>query len=327
MGRLAHTVRSGRGSAPVDVQTDLVELPGGGTRCRPSRQGRPVLFQAGDSDGGRELAARARRRGVLREHRSTPRPSAYATDLRARLAGYGRSTGLGADPAWRVGGASATPRRKRRRSAPTGCAREQVTGPRALAYFEQYWGTDLSGVRPGRPAAGHRAERGRTRPLARHDRDRAAHREAGADPGLARPGRPNAACRSASWLSRCRRGHPTFVGTPGADRRRAGRTTCAPARVDGFNITPHLVPSSLADIVDKVVPELQDRGVYRTEYEGTTLREHLALPPLPPAVASSKASKLALPLRAFTVPSGRARRLGGTGGSSHQWAPGTARRP
>jgi hypothetical protein len=40
------------------------------------------------------------------------------------------------------------------------------------------------------------------------------------------------------------------------------------------------VPSSLADIVDKVVPELQDRGVYRTSYKGTTLREHLALPPV-----------------------------------------------
>jgi hypothetical protein len=46
--------------------------------------------------------------------------------------------------------------------------------------------------------------------------------------------------------------------------------------------------SSLADIVDKVVPELQDRGVYRTEYEGTTLREHLALPPLRPADAAAR---------------------------------------
>lgn len=50
--------------------------------------------------------------------------------------------------------------------------------------------------------------------------------------------------------------------------------------VDGFNISPHLLPSSLTDIVDKLVPELQERGAYRTEYEGTTLREHLALPPL-----------------------------------------------
>jgi hypothetical protein len=58
--------------------------------------------------------------------------------------------------------------------------------------------------------------------------------------------------------------------------------------VDGFNITPHLLPSGLADIVDKVVPELQDRGVYRAEYEGMTLREHLALPPLRLAVTASR---------------------------------------
>ena len=72
-------------------------------------------------------------------------------------------------------------------------------------------------------------------------------------------------------------GHATFTGTPGqiADTWAHYVRTRA---VDGFNITPHLLPSSLADIVDMVVPELQDRGVYRTEYEGSTLREHLALP-------------------------------------------------
>jgi hypothetical protein len=42
------------------------------------------------------------------------------------------------------------------------------------------------------------------------------------------------------------------------------------------------VPSSLTDTVDKLVPELQERGAYRTEYEGTTLREHLGLPPARP---------------------------------------------
>ena len=62
--------------------------------------------------------------------------------------------------------------------------------------------------------------------------------------------------------------------------------------MDGFNITPHLLPASLADIVDKIVPELQDRGLYRTKYEGTTLREPLALPPLrvPAAAAARRAS-------------------------------------
>lgn len=47
--------------------------------------------------------------------------------------------------------------------------------------------------------------------------------------------------------------------------------------VDGFNISPYLVPSGLDEIVDWLVPELQERGVYRTEYTGTTLREHLGL--------------------------------------------------
>ena len=50
--------------------------------------------------------------------------------------------------------------------------------------------------------------------------------------------------------------------------------------MDGFTITPHLLPSSLADIVDEVVSARQERGVYRTEYEGATRREHLDLPPL-----------------------------------------------
>jgi len=84
-------------------------------------------------------------------------------------------------------------------------------------------------------------------------------------------------------------GHATFTGPPGqiADTWAHYVRTRA---VDGFNITPHLLPSSLADIVDKVVPELQDRGVYRTEYAGTTLREHLALPPFRAAADSRKAS-------------------------------------
>ena len=49
--------------------------------------------------------------------------------------------------------------------------------------------------------------------------------------------------------------------------------------MDGFNILPQLLPGTIEDIVDQLVPELQDRGVYRTAYEGTTLREHLDLPP------------------------------------------------
>lgn len=52
-----------------------------------------------------------------------------------------------------------------------------------------------------------------------------------------------------------------------------------PVSVDGFNLLPQLLPGTVEDIVDRLVPELQERGVYRTAYEGATLREHLELPP------------------------------------------------
>jgi alkanesulfonate monooxygenase SsuD/methylene tetrahydromethanopterin reductase-like flavin-dependent oxidoreductase (luciferase family) len=47
-----------------------------------------------------------------------------------------------------------------------------------------------------------------------------------------------------------------------------------------FILVPHITPGGLDTFADTVVPLLQDRGVFRTEYEGTTLRENLGLPPL-----------------------------------------------
>jgi hypothetical protein len=46
---------------------------------------------------------------------------------------------------------------------------------------------------------------------------------------------------------------------------------------DGFNVLPPVLPASLDDFVELVVPELQRRGLFRTEYEGRTLRSHLGL--------------------------------------------------
>ena len=47
---------------------------------------------------------------------------------------------------------------------------------------------------------------------------------------------------------------------------------------DGFNVIPPFFPNSLDEFIALVVPELQRRGLYRTAYEGTTLRENLGLP-------------------------------------------------
>ena len=47
---------------------------------------------------------------------------------------------------------------------------------------------------------------------------------------------------------------------------------------DGFNVMFPFLPAGLDEFVDQVVPELQRRGLFRTEYEGRTLRENLGLP-------------------------------------------------
>jgi alkanesulfonate monooxygenase len=47
---------------------------------------------------------------------------------------------------------------------------------------------------------------------------------------------------------------------------------------DGFNVMFPFLPEGLDDFVDKVVPELQRRGIFRTDYAGSTLRENLGLP-------------------------------------------------
>jgi alkanesulfonate monooxygenase len=72
------------------------------------------------------------------------------------------------------------------------------------------------------------------------------------------------------------RGHWQVVGTPEqiADQmeewfRNGG--------ADGFNVMPPYLPGGLTEFVDHVIPELQRRGLFRTEYEGHTLRENLGL--------------------------------------------------
>ncbi|GHH44581.1 LLM class flavin-dependent oxidoreductase [Lentzea cavernae] len=73
------------------------------------------------------------------------------------------------------------------------------------------------------------------------------------------------------------RGHKTFTGTAVqvADQleqwHRAGAA-------DGFNIMPAVLPSGLERFADEVLPILRERGLFRTEYTGSTLREHYGLP-------------------------------------------------
>lgn len=72
-------------------------------------------------------------------------------------------------------------------------------------------------------------------------------------------------------------GHFTLIGTPEEIVNQMQEWYDAGV-ADGFNLMPPELPGSLEDFVGLVLPELQKRGLFRTEYEGDTLREHLGLP-------------------------------------------------
>ncbi|MEU1086269.1 NtaA/DmoA family FMN-dependent monooxygenase [Streptomyces sp. NPDC005576] len=272
-GNAGHWARPGA-LVPVERSTDLVTLRAPAT-VPGSRQGRPVLFQAGDSPGGRELAAR-HADVVFSANTEFGKATAYAADLRDRLARHGRTP----DSLRILPGASVvigdTPAEAEEKAR--WVRGEQINGPRALAFLEQYWGTDLSGydpdgplpdIEPGEqeldPSRGTLAVDQRTGKLA-----------------TIRKWRELSAERNLSIVELVRAvspGHPSFVGTPASIAEEWTRYV-REGVADGFNLLPHLLPASVTDIVDKLVPELQERGVYRTEYRGTTLREHLELPPL-----------------------------------------------
>ena len=88
--------------------------------------------------------------------------------------------------------------------------------------------------------------------------------------------RENMTLRDLYNLTAAARGHWVVCGTP----MRIADTLeewFVGGAADGFNILPPYFPGAFADFVDLVVPELQRRGLFRREYEGTTLRDHFGL--------------------------------------------------
>jgi alkanesulfonate monooxygenase SsuD/methylene tetrahydromethanopterin reductase-like flavin-dependent oxidoreductase (luciferase family) len=71
-------------------------------------------------------------------------------------------------------------------------------------------------------------------------------------------------------------GRQNFIGTAARVAEQLNEYVQTDA-CDGFILVPHLTPAGLDDFVDQVVPLLQERGVFRTEYSGTTLRDNLGL--------------------------------------------------
>ena len=81
-------------------------------------------------------------------------------------------------------------------------------------------------------------------------------------------------------LTAAARGHWVVCGTPQsiADTLEEWFVEAA---ADGYNILPAYFPGAFDDFVNLVIPELQRRGLFRTEYQGSTLRDHLGLARVP----------------------------------------------
>ena len=71
-------------------------------------------------------------------------------------------------------------------------------------------------------------------------------------------------------------GRQSFVGSPQTIAHTINGFVQADV-ADGFILVPHIVPGGLDRFVDEVVPVLQELGVYRSDYEGSTLRDNLGL--------------------------------------------------
>ena len=104
-------------------------------------------------------------------------------------------------------------------------------------------------------------------------------------------------------LTAAARGHWVVCGTPEtiADTLEEWFVEGA---ADGYNVLPPYFPGAFDDFVDLVVPELQRRGLFRRDYEGTTLRDHFGLPRIsaPAAPRSGGWRGVAAAQRAVTSP-------------------------
>jgi FMN-dependent oxidoreductase (nitrilotriacetate monooxygenase family) len=243
------------------------DIAGEFTVPRPP-QGHPVVIQAGDSEEGREFAASAAD-VVFTRHGTLEAGRAFYADVKRRLAKYGREPGeLKIMPGVTVvlGDTAAEAQEKA-----SEIRRQQVSPQNAILALEQVWGVDLSAYDPDGPlpeidpVPDSGITRGRTR---RGDSVRTAEkwRALAKEKGLS--------IRQTVIEASARQ---SFIGTPQAVATELDEFVQRDA-ADGFILVPHLTPGGLDEFVDRVVPLLQERGAFRTQYRGATLRSHLGLP-------------------------------------------------
>src|SRR5205807_2263842 len=241
----------------LDHQGEFLSVRGPLNIARPV-QGWPVIVQAGASDAGRQLAAETAEMIFSPGAGGLAEAQSYYADVKERAVRLGRDPDhIKILPGCLVvvGDTDDEARRKR-------ALLDSLVHPDSgMASLSIALGTDASVFNLDSPLPdipeSNASKSGRERVIARARRDNLTVRQlaqiSGSYGGLAMVGTPNMiADQMEAWL----------LG----------------AACDGFNIMFPWVPGGLDDFVDRVVPELQRRHLFRREYEGKTLRENLGLP-------------------------------------------------
>jgi FMN-dependent oxidoreductase (nitrilotriacetate monooxygenase family) len=252
-----------------------------------SPQGRPVILQAGESDEGRDFAASAAD-VIFSRYSRYDQARAFYADVKNRLPKFGRTR----DQLLILPAAGFVLGDTDAEAAET--AREirlaQVSPATAIRFLEQLWNTDLSDHDPDGPLPAFDPVVSEIGGLVA--KGNAGARQLAKSPvALANQWRAKAEAENLTTRELIIEvtGRQSFIGSPSTVAAEINRFVQDDAS-DGFIIGSHLVPGGLDPFVDKVVPLLQERGVFRTEYEGTTLRENLGLAPLGAVTTTQVAS-------------------------------------
>jgi FMN-dependent oxidoreductase (nitrilotriacetate monooxygenase family) len=219
-------------------------------------QGRPVLVQAGASEQGLAIAA-ASADVVYSAHQDVAAAKAYYAELKGRAAAHGRSP----EHLLILPGVAPYVGRTRQEARDKFELLNELVDPLlGLSYLYGQMG-DLSGFPVDGPVPEPNSPELRSL----------------ADNLLALARRDNLTIRQLYSVVAAGFGLRVAVGTA-ADIVDEMEDWVRQGAADGFNICPPVLPVSLDDFCELILPELRRRGMFRSEYEGRTLRENLGLP-------------------------------------------------
>ena len=235
-------------------------------------QGHPIIIQAGGSASGQELSARTADVVFSVVNGDEAAARAAYDGLKARLVRHGRAPEAlailpGVMPIIGETDSEAKDQLDRLQG--------WLTASNALTLVSQRLGYDISGYPLDGPVPDFPAKTDRG--------------QAFSNTLLEMARREKMTLRDLYNITAAARGHWVIYGTP---KRIADifESWFTGGMADGFVVMPAYFPRAFDDFVDKVIPELQRRGLYRTEYTGPTLRDHLGLERPPAWTPSRKAS-------------------------------------